>query len=351
VNETTAAADQVKFYEYVSRGKPVVSTWLPELEPFREHLYMVTSHEEFLAALDVAVAEDDDRRRKDRIALARANDWQARYEVMEEAIGEILPMLSVVVVTYANLELSKQCVESLFANTTQPRFEVIVVDNASHDGTPEYLRSRAATNDRLRVVLNDDNRGFAAAMNQGLELARGDVLVIMNNDIVVPSSWQTPMLRQLEHSDVGLVVASTNTSGNESRIPVTYHDVEEMEAFAAQRRRDHDGRSFDIRVATMFCVAMRREVYEAVGPLDEQFGIGMFEDDDYSHRTRLAGFRVVCAEDAFVHHEGQAALNTLSPRDLQALWDENQRRYEDKWSVTWEPHTLRSEVLDAEPDE
>lgn len=351
VNETTAAADQVKFYEYVSRGKPVVSTWLPELEPFREHLYMVTSHDEFLAALDLAVAEDDEGKRNERIALARANDWQARYEVMEEAISEVLPMLSVVVVTYANLELSRQCIESLFANTTQPRFEVIVVDNASQDGTPEYLRSLAATDDRIHVVLNDDNRGFAAAMNQGLELAHGDVLVIMNNDIVVPSSWHTPMLRQLEHSDVGLVVASTNTSGNESRIPVTYHDVEEMEAFAAQRRRDHDGRSFDIRVATMFCVAMRRDVYEAVGPLDEQFGIGMFEDDDYSHRTRLAGFRVVCAEDAFVHHVGQAALNTLSPRELQSLWDENQRRYEDKWSVTWEPHTLRPELRGIEPDE
>jgi GT2 family glycosyltransferase len=98
---------------------------------------------------------------------------------------------------------------------------------------------------------------------------------------------------------------------------------------------------FDIKVAAMYCVAFRRDVYEKVGPLDEKFGMGMFEDDDYSHRMRLAGFRVVCAEDAFVHHYGQASFKKLSATEYQAIWDRNQKYYEEKWGVAWERHTPR----------
>jgi GT2 family glycosyltransferase/glycosyltransferase involved in cell wall biosynthesis len=350
VNDITAATDPVKFYEYISAGRPVVSTWMPELDPYRDHLYLARDRDEFLANLDAAVTEDDSARREQRIAVARENDWQARYDAIEGAIAEVLGSLSVVVVTYNNLELNRQCIESVLVNTTQPTFEIIVIDNASTDGTPNYLSECAAADDRVRVVLNDENVGFAAGVNQGLALARGDVLVILNNDTVLPSAWQAPMLRHLERPDVGLVVASTNSSGNESRIPITYTDLDEMEEFAAQRRREHDGRAFDIRVAALYCVGLRRDVLDAIGPLDERFGVGWFEDDDYSHRARLAGYRVICAEDAFVHHVGQAAMQLLPSKDLEALWDENQQKFEEKWSVEWEPHTLRPELTDAGPD-
>jgi len=344
VNDITAATDPVKFYEYLSGGKPVVSTWMPELHEYGEHVTLAHDRAEFLAGIDAAVNEDDQARREARITLARANDWQARYEAIEDSIAQVLGRLSVVVVTYGNYELSKQCIESILVNTTHPDFEVIAVDNASSDATPAYLRTCAASDSRVRVELNDENAGFAGGANQGLALATGEVMVILNNDVVVPPGWQAPMLRHLEQPDIGLVVASTNASGNESRIPVTYTDLDEMEAFARTRRREHDGRAFDIRVAAMYCVGMRREVFEALGPLDERFAVGWFEDDDYSHRARLAGYRVICAEDAFVHHVGQAAFQLLSPADLEHLWDANQQRYEEKWGVPWEPHTLRPEL-------
>jgi GT2 family glycosyltransferase len=350
INETTAAADQVKFYEYISQGKPVVSTLLPELEPFREHLYLTADREEFLAAVDAAAVEDDPDERARRVELARANDWQARYEVIERAVSETMPCLSVVVVTYGNRALTEQCIAQLQANTGQPRFELVIVDNASDDGTPEYLRASAAADDRLHVILNDENRGFAAAVNQGLEAARGDVLVIMNNDVVVPPAWHVPVLRHLERPDVGLVTATTNNAGNEAQVTITYTDFDEMAAFAAKRRRARDGSWFDLKVAVMYCVAMRREVFAAVGPLDERFGIGWFEDDDYSHRVRIAGYRVICADDAFVHHHGQAAFSTIGAYDRQLLWQENQLRFEEKWGMAWEAPAPRPDLVDAPPE-
>jgi GT2 family glycosyltransferase/glycosyltransferase involved in cell wall biosynthesis len=342
VNATTEAQDHVKFYEYLSRGKPVVATALPELDPYRAHVYVAADHDAFIAAVDAALVENDPARRESRVALAKANDWQDRYDTIEQAIAELWGLLSVVVVTYGNLALTQQCIESLLSNTTHPRFELIVVDNSSTDGTPEYLQECASRDDRVRIVLNDENRGFAAAVNQGLGLARGDLLVIMNNDLVVPCGWQAPMLRHLNARDVGLVVAVTNNSGNESRIAVTYSNLEEMEDFAAERRRTRDGYSFDIRVAMLYCVALRRDVFDKVGLLDERFGLGWFEDDDYSHRARLAGFRIICADDAFVHHHGQAAFTSLTPHEQETLWKENQQRFEEKWGLEWESHTLRA---------
>jgi GT2 family glycosyltransferase len=91
----------------------------------------------------------------------------------------------------------------------------------------------------------------------------------------------------------------------------------------------------------MYCVALRREVFEKLGSLDERFAVGWFEDDDYSRRARHAGYRVICAEDAFVHHHGQAAFNLRAPVELEALWKENQQRFEDKWDVEWQSHTRR----------
>jgi GT2 family glycosyltransferase len=149
-------------------------------------------------------------------------------------------------------------------------------------------------------------------------------------------------LRHAARPDVGLVVSVTNWSGNESRIDVDYKDLTEMETFATERAASHDDERFEIGVAAMYCVGMRRDVYEKIGPLDERFTIGMFEDDDYSQRIREAGLRVVCGEDAFVHHFGQASFKKLPQKDYFELFERNKRLFEEKWGRPWVPHQDRT---------
>src|SRR4029079_16186782 len=99
-----------------------------------------------------------------------------------------------------------------------------------------------------------------------------------------------------------------------------------------------------IGVAAMYCVAARREALDAVGPLDEAYGIGMFEDDDFAVRLRAIGYRVACAEDAYVHHVGQGAFRKLSPADYDALWKRNQAYFEKKFGGAWRKHEPREGV-------
>jgi GT2 family glycosyltransferase len=346
VNDITEATNPVKFYEYVSAGKPVVAPRLTELLPFEDLCYLAESHDQFLDGIASALAEPaDDPRRERRRAVAAANDWRERYATIHEAVVETFPLVSVIVVTYGGLPLTRRCLESLLVGETWPRLEVIVVDNASPDGTPEHLRAVAERDPRVRLLLQERNLGFPAGNNAGLQEAHGDIVLLLNNDTVVPPGMigrlVRPLLRDL---GLGVVVATTNFCGNEARVEPGYEDVSGLPLFAASRARRHAGRVFDLDVAAMYCVAARREIFTEVGPLDEAFGIGMFEDDDYSLRVRQAGYRVVCVEDAYVHHIGQGSFQTLSSQEYDALWQRNQAHYEKKWARRWKPHTLRPGV-------
>jgi glycosyltransferase involved in cell wall biosynthesis len=192
------------------------------------------------------------------------------------------------------------------------------------------------------VIYNDSNHGFAPANNQGLMAADGDVLVLLNNDTIVPPGWLLRLARHLDEDSIGLVGPVTNRAGNEAEVEAPYRTYGEFLDFARRRTRAEETKRFDIRVAAMFCLAMRRDVFARVGPLDERFEVGLFEDDDYAMRAREAGYRVVCAEDVFVHHFGQASMGRLDPsRNYGTLFHENRQRWEEKWAQAWEPYRHR----------
>ena len=346
VNDITEATNPVKFYEYMYGGKPVVAPALTELLPYESLAYLARGHEEFLDKLDAALAEPaDDPRRAARRRVAEENDWAQRYESIDAGLTQAHPHVSVVVVTYGGLELTKPCLESLLTGETWPRLEVVVVDNASEDGTPEYLRALSLRDARVRCIFNTDNRGFAAANNQGIARTTGEIVVLLNNDTVVPPGLLGRLAAHLERDrTIGLLCPTTNFCGNEARVEPDYTELADLPAYAARRALEHRGRIFDIGVAAMYCVAMRRKVLSQVGPLDEAYGVGMFEDDDFAVRMRQAGYRVACAEDAYVHHVGQGAFRKLSPGEYDALWKRNQAYFEKKWGVEWKSHTPREGV-------
>ncbi|MEK6280899.1 MAG: glycosyltransferase [Acidobacteriota bacterium] len=336
----TEATNPVKVYETLAAGKPLVSVPIPEVASLAPLVRLASTAEEFEKEIIAALSEDDPSLTGKRRAFAQGHTWKKRYELLTPAIRSVFPKASIIVVTFNNLELNRLCLESIYARTEWPNFEVIVIDNNSTDGTPEYLKEAEDAFPNLRVILNESNQGFAAANNIGLHHATGDYLVLLNNDTIVTRGWISTLIRHL-HRDatIGLIGPVTNTVGNEAKVEVDYTELEDMPAWASRFVQEHDGQVFPITMLAMFCVAMRREVFEKVGLLDEQFGIGMFEDDDYSHRVRLKGLRLVCAADSFVHHFGQAAFKKLIENgEYHALFKENRRRYEQKWNMEWVPH-------------
>jgi GT2 family glycosyltransferase len=141
---------------------------------------------------------------------------------------------------------------------------------------------------------------------------------------------------------VGLIGPVTNNIGNEARINITYKGMDEMIPASARYTRRHVGQTFPLHTAAFFCAMMPRDVYQRIGPLDEAFGRGFFEDDDYCRRIDKLGLRIVCAEDVFIHHHLSASFNKLKNKDREALFKRNKALYEAKWGQ-WVPHTYKKE--------
>ncbi len=352
VTPLTVATNPVKAYEYLSAGKPIIAVDLPEMSQFDGLINIAADKKQFLAEVDAVLmqAETEDMI-QNRKTFAAGQTWVHRTEALIEHAErtDIDPMVSVVVVTYNNLELTRACLISLDENSQYANLEIIVVDNASSDESPVFLQAWVSNKHNRKLILNEDNRGFAAANNQGLAIASGDYLVMLNNDTYVTPGWIRTLSRHLQgDKTLGLIGPVTNNIGNEAKIDIAYKDMNDMLVKSAAYTNRHVGEVYPLRTAAFFCVMMSRETYAAVGPLDEVFGRGFFEDDDYCRRIEAQGLRVVCAEDVFIHHELSASFNKLKQKDRQQLFEENKKVYEAKWGE-WIPHGYRKMQRPALP--
>ncbi len=334
----TLATHPVKLFEYLAAGKPVASVRLPEIECYEDVVHFGDSPAAFAAAVGEALAAPAAEAGR-RQEVARRNRWDARAEALDVALREAAPGFSVVLVTWNNWDYTRLCLDRLLACLPPSGSEIVIVDNASSDGTRLGLYGYACQHPSVRVLFNDENRGFAAACNQGLRAARQDRLLLLNNDTLVTPGWLRRLARWLEDPAVGLVGPVTNTAGNQARIDTHYEDLAGLDRLADERGWRVAGRGFDIPMLAMFCLAMRRDVFEAVGGLDERFEVGFFEDDDYARRVRAAGKRLVCAEDVFIHHFGGTSFGRLDGAQRRTVFERNRQRFEAKWAEAWVPHT------------
>ncbi|QOW19177.1 glycosyltransferase [Lysobacter ciconiae] len=340
----TLATNPVKVYEYLSAGKPTVSVDLPEMSQFAGLVRVADDAADFSRQVSTALepADSDAAVVEARQAFARQQTWAHRAAELDDALARIVePKVSIIVLCYNNLQFTQACLESVERYSDYPNLEIIAVDNASSDGTQAYLTHWALGGTHRVFIANDANVGFSAGNNVGLRAATGDYLVILNNDTYVTPGWVRGLMRHLRRNPgAGLVGPVTNNIGNEARIEIHYATMEEMIERAGEYTRRNPGTSFEIATAAFFCVMIPRRVYDAVGPMDEDFGVGFFEDDDYCRRLALNGFKVLCADDVFVHHHLSASFNKLKAGAKQALFDTNKAIYEAKWGP-WAPHTYR----------
>jgi GT2 family glycosyltransferase len=364
---------------YLAAGRPVVTqdTGFGCALPTGQGLFAFSSLDDAVAAVETIEADYD---RHSRAARALAREYFAAESVLGRLLDDVglpafardivlvpvsrrptrladetletvastplprrrpasVPTASVIVTTFEGLPFTRLCLETLLTGAPETGLEVVVVDNASTDGTPAYLRRLAAVDDRVRLVLNEANIGFAAALNRGVAEARCSHLVLMNNDVIAPPRAIARLVRHLDDETIGLIGPVSNNAATEAQIAVDYTTLGGFLAAADERARAYAGCSRSMPMLTLFCVALRREAYDRIGPIDEAYGIGLFEDDDYSLRAERAGLRVACADDVLVHHFGEAAFGSLVPTGEYArLFQANRERFETKWGVRWQHH-------------
>lgn len=230
-----------------------------------------------------------------------------------------VPLLSIVIVTWNAKKFVQECLRSLEENAGLPA-EIIVVDNASSDGTPELVRSEFPG---VTFIQNPENFGFAKANNIGLTRSRGQYICLVNSDVNVLPDCMPKLVAYMEtNPSIGMLgpqmLGSDGKVGRSSmRFPTIWNlfcrAIALDNLFPGQRwvgaqmmadfQHDH---TMDVEVLNGWFWMVRREALNNVGLLDERFFI-YGEDIDWCRRFRTAGWRIVFYADARSVHYGGAS--------------------------------------------
>jgi len=250
----------------------------------------------------------------------------------EKPHGRPAKLTSIIIPCFNQIAYTKLCLQSIEKYTTVP-YELILIDNGSTDGTQafleEYSRSRAGCN----VILNKRNLGFAGGNNQGITAAKGDYILLLNNDVVVTEGWLERLITHIESDpSIGMIGPMSNSvSGPQLVKDARYgEDLNKMQIFAEEYSRKNLGKRQDILRLVGFCLLIKKEVIDIIGGLDENFISGNFEDDDLCLRSFVAGYRNVMAGDVFVHHYGSMTFKG-NGIDYRATMQVNRQYFADKW--------------------
>ena len=233
----------------------------------------------------------------------------------EESIG--CPSVSVVVVNFNGRELLKRCLLTLL-NTDYPDYEVVVVDNASTDGSFTELEKYIDSDYRLKFVRNRENLGHSEGCNIGARISKGRYLVFLDNDTEFKTKdWLGELVRVMEDDEsVGLAQAKLVLAEDNDCLDYVCEGVDALGTWAATygSKEERFRENFEILAASSGCCIVRRKVFNEVGGFDPDYFI--YDDDtDLSFRARLLGYRVLLVSSAFVIHRG-GVLRGLNNRTL-----------------------------------
>lgn len=237
------------------------------------------------------------------------------------------PPATIVILAWNEWHATRACLDSL-RPTLGVRDQVVVVDNGSSDQTPRGLKRYPW----VQVVTNEQNLGFAAGCNQGAAAAVHDVVVFLNNDTLLAGRWLDALVEPFSEPDVGASGARSNSVSGEqlvAHVGYTAAKLPEIRRFERDWNQRHRGQMSDVARLIGFCLAVRRDAFEAVEGFDEGFGMGGFEDDDLCTRLLATGHRLVIAHGSFVHHDGHRTFDANGV-DWLALQEENAKRYRAK---------------------
>lgn len=238
---------------------------------------------------------------------------------------------SIVILTWNSTDLLRGCLQSLVAALTRYPYEVIVVDNGSRGYTPASLRLEFPW---MQLLVNRENRGVAPGRNQGICVAHGEYIILLDDDTVVDPDAFDRLISYLDtHPRVGLCAPKLVGDDGQLHLTCRYYPTlldklaRQVPCARAQRLRretelanwDHNSiRAVDYVIGA--CQVVRREALIAVGLLDEKIFYGP-EDVDFCLRLRQAGWQVIYNPEAVViHKERRVARSFFSGLSWKHMW-------------------------------
>ncbi|MEI7483588.1 MAG: glycosyltransferase family 2 protein [Ignavibacteriota bacterium] len=216
-------------------------------------------------------------------------------------------LVSIIVLNYNGRDYLNDCLNSLLCQSYQD-FEIILFDNSSSDNSAEFVHDNFS-NDKIKIISSDTNLGFAGGNNAALKHAKGELIVLLNNDTVTDKEWLSELVNGLNYTaDTGMVQSLVITEG----IPLKYYDMNGtinlfghniMEVFDINA--DDMGEIFQVNGCSLI---IRKDLLDKLGGLfpDEYFAYA--EDTYLSFKVKFAGYKIFHNAKSVVHHKGSSTM-------------------------------------------
>ena len=249
-------------------------------------------------------------------------------------------MISIIVPAYNQQDMTYECVSRVLDHTKD--FEIILVDNGSEPPIKPPFTGFAG----LTIIRNEENRGFPAAVNQGIKAAKGDIIILLNNDVIVTDGWADKLTHYL--NNYGIVSPVTNYCAGVQAVECNYQTTEEMEKFAADITEDYKGEVQDVNFVIGFCMAFQKSLYDELGEFDESMWPASGEEIDFCFRARANGHKVGIVKEVFVHHEGSITFREMQDKgqvDCRKLFTETDKHLAEKWGADfWQRQIVKEKA-------
>lgn len=234
-----------------------------------------------------------------------------------------MPRCDIVIPVWNQLEHTRKCIESIVKNTRYP-YRLILIDNASDNATRSFLESiKGGNNPGVLLARNEANEGFIKAANKGMSLSDSEYVCLLNNDTIVTENWLSELVKAAESDPkVGIANPSSNNLGQKIPAGVT------LEKYA-RSMSGQSGRYVELMACVGFCMLIKREVIRGMGSFDEIYGMGNFEDTDFSMRAKKIGYICVRALASYVYHHENVSFGLLKGYDRE--FKRNRKIFEDRW--------------------
>lgn len=264
------------------------------------------------------------------------------------------PKTAIVIISYNNSELTKECIKSIRANNPAEIYQLVVVDNASTDGIVDWLKEQKD----ITLILNEENKGFPYACNQGIAAVNKETdIFLLNNDTVVPKGALYWLRKGLYSSEkVGAVGSVSNNVVNYQQVPEQFDTLEEWMTFAEKNNVEMEypyekkgwlvGFAMLIKRTAINKILMAEGKYKDTLPevLDNRFSPGNYEDNDLSIRLLKNGYELLLCKNSFIFHHGGKSFGKQQEKYTKLLL-ENQSKLADKYGIDYIPYSYVESAL------
>lgn len=243
-------------------------------------------------------------------------------------------MVSIIIPCFNQHEITIGCLEAIQANTQD--YEIVIIDNGS-DSPVEFTGVPGI------IIRNKTNLGFPIAVNQGIGAAKGDIIILLNNDVIVTENWAERLKWHLLKYDIVGPLTNYCAGIQEITLPV-YRDEKELNEQAIKWQLDHAFQSQEVNWIIGFCMAFKKSLYDELGSFDESLWPSSGEEINFCLKSRATGFQVGIAWDIYVHHHGSLtfkAMHEMKQLDYGEICKMTENHIAGKWGEFWTKQEIK----------